>query len=265
MSEMKGGAVRVIPCLDIAGGRVVKGRQFKTWTDVAEPRALVEYYKETGADELIFYDISASGEGRMACLTSIAKAVAGTDIPFCIGGGIASPLAAEKCLAIGATKVSVNSAAIENPFLLAKIAQKVGKEHLVLAIDVKKHMAGKWNIYWQGGREDTGLDAIEWVKASVPLGVGEIVVNSIDCDGMQGGYDIELLQNIKKAVDVPVVASGGAGRCHDFYEAIRVAGIDGILAASVFHCGRIKICDLKKYLAGKGIPVLSRGQYYGGQ
>lgn len=263
MSTVKSSAVRVIACLDIAEGRVVIGRQFKIWADVDEPRALVEYYKETGADELIFYDISASGEGRMACLTSIAKAVAGTDIPFCIGGGISTPLAAEKCLAIGAKKVSVNSAAIENPFLLAAIAREVGKEHLVLAIDVKKNKGGKWNVYRRGGREDTGLDAIEWAKASASLGVGEIVVNSIDCDGMQEGYDIELLKNMKEAVEVPIVASGGAGRCRDFYEVIELAGIDGILAASVFHCGRIKICDLKNYLAGEGIPVLPRGQYYG--
>ncbi len=265
MVAMRERGVRVIACLDIAEGRVVKGRQFKSWADVDNPRTLVKYYKETGADELIFYDITASKEDRLACLETIAKAVAGTDIPFSIGGGISSPADAEECLAIGAKKVSINSAAIKNPPLLTRVAKKVGGENLVLAIDAKRGKGGKWHVYWQGGQVDTGLDAIEWAKTAVSLGAGELVVNSIDCDGMKGGYDIELLQEIKKAVEVPVVASGGAGRCYDFYQAIELAGIDGILAASVFHSGRINISDLKRYLAGKGIAVLPRAQYHGGE
>ncbi len=249
--------VRIIPCIDMINGRVVKGKNFKNIVDVDSIDYLVEYYCNTGADEIIFYDINASIEKRKTDLLWISKIVSKINIPFCVGGGITSVEDVENCINIGAEKVSINSAAIKNPNLVKEIAMQFGSKRLVVAVDVKKNMEGGWNIYTNGGSLDTGLDAIDWIKKVVDLGAGEIVVNSIDTDGMKNGYDIELLKTVKSAVDVPIIASGGAGKFEDFYNVILLANVDGVLAASVFHYGEIKICDLKKYLKNKGISVIN--------
>lgn len=248
--------VRIIPCLDMINGRVVKGKKFENITDVNSPDVLAQYYCESGADEIVFYDINASIEGRKTDLEYITKIASKINIPFCVGGGISSVEDIERCIKVGADKVSINSAAIKNPGLIKKAALKFGSKSIVVAIDVRKNKEGSWNVYLKGGKKDTGLDAIKWVKNVVDLGAGEIVVNSIDGDGTKEGYDIELLKNIKSTVNVPVIASGGAGRLEDFYNAIKLAKVDGVLAASVFHFGEIKIRDLKRYLKDRGVSVI---------
>lgn len=247
--------VRIIPCLDMIDGRVVKGKKFENIADVNSPDILAQYYCKSGADEIVFYDINASIEGRKTDLKDIAKIASKTNIPFCVGGGISSIEDIERCIKAGADKVSINSAAIKNPDLIKEAALKFGSKSIVLAIDVKKNKEGSWNVYLKGGKEDTGLDAIKWVKKVVDLGAGEIVVNSIDGDGMKEGYDIELLKRVKGTVNVPIIASGGAGKFQDFYEVIVSAKVDGVLAASVFHFGEIKIHDLKRYLKDRGISI----------
>ncbi len=248
--------VRIIPCLDMINGRVVKGKKFENITDVNSPDVLAQYYCESGADEIVFYDINASIEGRKTDLEYITKIASKINIPFCVGGGISSVEDIERCIKVGADKVSINSAAIKNPGLIKKAALKFGSKSIVVAIDVRKNKEGSWNVYLKGGKKDTGLDAIKWVKNVVDLGAGEIVVNSIDGDGTKEGYDIELLKNIKSTVNVPVIASGGAGSFKDFYDAIKLAKVDGVLAASVFHFGEIKIRDLKRYLKDRGVSVI---------
>jgi cyclase len=235
--------------------RVVKGKKFAQITDVDSPARLAQYYAESGADELVFYDIRASLERRKPHLDYIAEAITGIDLPFCIGGGISTLGDIEACLQMGARKVSLNSPALKDPSFLQAAAAKFGPDSIVLAIDVKKDDQGSWQVYLKGGMENTGLDALEWVKKGVELGAGEIVVNSIDGDGMKDGYDLELLKRIKDAVAVPVIASGGAGKLEDFYQAIVQAKVDGVLAASVFHYGEVKIPDLKDYLKAQGISV----------
>lgn len=247
--------VRIIPCLDMVDGRVVKGKKFENIIDVESTEVLAQYYSESGADEIVFYDITASIEKRKTHLQYIIKAASKINIPFCVGGGISSILDIENCIKIGAEKVSINSAAIKNPDLIKDGASKFGSKSIVLAIDAKKNNEGSWNVYLKGGKENTGLDAIEWVTKGVELGAGEIVVNSIDGDGMKSGYDIMLLKKIKNAVNVPVIASGGAGKFEDFYDAVNLAKVDGVLAASVFHFREIKINDLKKYLSDRGVSV----------
>lgn len=247
--------VRVIPCLDMIENRVVKGKKFHNIADVNSPEFLAQYYSEAGADEIVFYDINASVERRKTNLQYIRKATANIKIPFSIGGGISSIEDIENCLSIGAQKISINSPAIKNPEFIREAASIFGSKAIVLAIDAKRNIQGSWNVYLKGGKEDTGLDAIEWVKRGAELGAGEIVVNSIDGDGMKSGYDIELLKKIKDSVNLPIIASGGAGKLEDFYNAIVSAKIDGVLAASVFHYGEIKIGDLKRYLKEKGISV----------
>lgn len=247
--------VRIIPCLDMINGRVVKGKKFENIIDVESPEVLAQYYSESGADEIVFYDITASIEKRKTYLEFIVKAASKINIPFCIGGGISTIEDIENCIKIGADKVSINSAAIKNPDLIKDAASKFGSKSVVLAIDAKRNNEGSWNIYLKGGKENTGIDAIEWVIKGVELGAGEIVANSIDGDGMKSGYDIELLKKIKNSVDVPIIASGGAGKFEDFYDAINLAKVDGVLAASVFHFREIKINDLKKYLNDKGVLV----------
>ncbi len=248
--------VRIIPCLDMVNGRVVKGKKFENIVDVNSPDVLAQYYCESGADEIVFYDINASIEGRKTDLEYITKIASKTNIPFCVGGGISSIEDIERCIKAGADKVSINSAAIKNPDLIKEAATKFGSKSIVLAIDVKKNKESSWNVYLKGGKEDTGLDAIKWTKKIIHLGAGEIVVNSIDGDGTKEGYDIELLKKIKSTVNVPVIASGGAGSFKDFYDAIKLAKVDGVLAASVFHFAEIKIHDLKRYLKDKGISVI---------
>lgn len=247
--------VRIIPCLDMIDGRVVKGKKFDNIIDVNSPEILARYYSESGADEIVFYDIMASIEKRKINLEYIMKIASKINIPFCVGGGISTVEDIENCIDAGADKVSINSAAIKNPDLIKDGALKFGSKAIVLSIDAKKNNKGSWNVYLGGGKKDTNLDAIEWAINGVALGAGELVVNSIDEDGMKSGYDIELLKKIKSVVKVPIIASGGAGKFEDFYNAIKLAKVDGVLAASVFHFGEIKINDLKEYLNNKGILI----------
>lgn len=246
---------KIIPCLDVINGRVVKGKKFEDIKDVDDPVKLGKYYSESGADELVFYDITASSEERKTSLEFVKKVAAEINIPFCVGGGISSIDDFENVLKNGADKVSINSSAIENPNLIKEAAEKYGSKCVVLAIDAKKNEKGSWDAYIRGGKVNSGLDAVEWVIKAVELGAGEIVVNSIDEDGMKKGYDLGLLKIIKDAVNVPVIASGGAGTYEHFLEAIKYADVDCILAASVFHFGEIKINDLKKYLKENNVEV----------
>ena len=246
-------AVRIIPCLDVINGRVVKGTKFKDIKDVDDPVKLGKYYSDSGADELVFYDITASVEGRKTALEFVKRVADEINIPFCVGGGVSSIEDFEYILSSGADKVSINSAAIKTPRLIKEAAELYGNRCVVLAMDVKRNEEGSWSVYIKGGKEKTSLDAVEWAKRGVELGAGEIVVNSIDEDGMKKGYDIELLKKIRTAVNVPLIASGGAGRYEHFLEAIKHAGVDGVLAASVFHFGEIKIPELKEYLKKNGV------------
>lgn len=245
---------RIIPCLDVRNGRVVKGKQFKDIVDVDSPDALGKYYSDCGADELVFYDITASNEERKTSLEFVSKVAENINIPFCVGGGVNSIDDFTDILRRGADKVSINSSAVKNPDLIKEASLKFGVQCVVLSIDAKKN-GDSWNVYIKGGRENTGLDAVKWAIKGVELGAGEIVVNSIDEDGMKNGYDIDLLKEITSSVNVPVIASGGAGVMDDFYNAIKHADVDGVLAASVFHFGEIKIEDLKKYLREKGVEI----------
>ncbi len=246
---------RIIPCLDVRDGRVVKGVNFEGVRDVSSPVELGRYYSESGADELVFYDITASVEGR-ALFTDILREVASTIfIPLTVGGGINSLSDFDRVLKCGADKVSVNSGAIRNPQLIYDAAQRYGDQCVVLSADVKR-VGGEFHVFAKGGREDTGMEAIEWIRRCVGNGAGEVVVNSIDTDGVKGGFDIELLRLVCEAVNVPVIASGGAGCVQDFIDLFReVPTIDAGLAASVFHFGEIRIPDLKRTLSAEGINM----------
>ncbi|KAJ49822.1 cyclase [Clostridium tetanomorphum] len=246
---------RIIPCLDVSNGRVVKGQKFENIVDVDSPEILGKYYSDFGADELVFYDITASNEERKTSLKFVQKVAENINIPFCVGGGISSIEDITSILRSGADKVSINSAAIKNPELIRQASLTFGTQCIVLSIDAKKNNEGSWIVYIKGGREKTDLDAVEWATKGVELGAGEIVVNSIDEDGMKNGYDVELLRRITSSVNVPVIASGGAGKMEDFYNAIEYAKVDGVLAASVFHFGKMNILDLKEYLKDKNIEV----------
>ncbi|OEF99559.1 imidazole glycerol phosphate synthase subunit HisF [Vulcanibacillus modesticaldus] len=246
---------RIIPCLDVKNGRVVKGKKFANIVDVDSPEVLGKHYSDVGADELVFYDITASNEERKISLEFVSKVAQNINIPFCVGGGVSSIEDFTDILRRGADKVSINSSAVKNPELIREASLKFGAQCVVLSIDAKRNEQGSWSVYINGGRKKTDLDAIEWAKKGVELGAGEIVVNSIDEDGMKNGYDLELLKKITDAVNVPVIASGGAGEMSDFYNAIAYADVDGVLAASVFHFGEIKIEELKRYLASKNIEI----------
>jgi cyclase len=248
-------ARRIIPCLDVRNGRVVKGKNFKDIQDVDDPARLGKYYSDSGADELVFYDITASNEERKTSLEFVKKVAHEINIPFSVGGGVSTIDDFKFILRSGADKVSVNSSAVKNPNLIKEAAEKFGNQCVVLSIDAKKNEEGSWSVYVKGGREKTTLDAVEWAVKGVELGAGEIVVNSIDEDGMKNGYDLELLKRITSSVNVPVIASGGAGKMEHFLEAVKYADADGILAASVFHFGEIKINDLKRYLKENGVEV----------
>lgn len=248
-------ARRVIPCLDIRDGRVVKGTKFQDIKDVDDPAKLGKFYSDSGADELVFYDITASYESRKTSLEFVKKVADNINIPFSVGGGVATMDDFKYLLRSGADKVSVNSSAVKNPQLIREASERFGNQCVVLAIDAKRNEKGSWSVYINGGRLDTKLDAIEWAKEGVALGAGELVINSIDEDGMKNGYDLELLKKITDSVNVPVIASGGAGKLEHFLEGIEHANVDGILAASVFHFGEINIMDLKKYLKNNGIEV----------
>lgn len=246
---------RIIPCLDVKDGRVVKGVNFQGLNDVSSPIELGKYYSDNGADELVFYDITASAEGR-ALFTDILKKVAETIfIPLTVGGGINTLEDFDRVLKCGADKVSVNSGAIKNPDLIAQAAQKYGDQCVVLSVDVKR-VDGKFTVFAKGGRENTGMDAIEWIKKCVALGAGEVVVNSIDTDGVKQGFDLEMLEEVCDAVSVPVIASGGAGSMEDFVTLFKeLPKVDAGLAASIFHFGEVNIKKLKERLAKENIPM----------
>ena len=246
---------RIIPCLDVKDGRVVKGVNFLGLHDVSSPVGLAKYYSDSGADELVFYDITASAEGR-ALFTDILVEVASTIfIPLTVGGGINTVEDFDRVLKCGADKVSVNSGAIRDPSLIAAAAKKYGDQCVVLSVDAKR-VDGQYRVFAKGGREDTGLDAIEWIKRGVQSGAGEIVLNSIDTDGVKGGFDLDMLAAVCDAVQVPVIASGGAGGINDFVRLFQaLPKVDAGLAASIFHFGEVSIPDLKQALHAQGINV----------
>ena len=246
---------RIIPCLDVKDGRVVKGVNFLGLADVSSPVKLAKYYSDCGADELVFYDITASAEGR-ALFTDILTEVASTIfIPLTVGGGINTVDDFDRVLKCGADKVSVNSGAIRDPSLIPAAAKKYGDQCVVLSVDVKR-VDGQFRVFAKGGREDTGLDALAWIKQGVQNGAGEIVLNSIDTDGVKQGFDLEMLSAVCDIVDVPVIASGGAGCANDFLTLFRtLPKVDAGLAASIFHFGEVKIPDLKRELAANGINM----------
>lgn len=246
---------RIIPCLDVKDGRVVKGVNFLGLADVSSPVKLAKYYSDNGADELVFYDITASSDGR-ALFTDILCEVAKTIfIPLTVGGGINTVADFDRVLKCGADKVSVNSGAIKNPMLINEASKLYGSQCVVISADVKR-VDGEFRVFAKGGREDTGLEAIEWIKRCVGLGAGEVVLNSIDTDGVKNGFDIEMLDAVCNAVDVPVIASGGAGGIPHFIELFKaLPKVDAGLAASIFHFNEVSINDLKKTLAENNIPV----------
>ena len=246
---------RIIPCLDVRNGRVVKGVNFQGLGDVDSPVRLAEFYSEAGADELVFYDITASAEGRRLFTDILCDAASKVFIPLTVGGGINTLDDFDRVLKCGADKVSVNSGAIRNPALIREAAVRYGSQCVVLSVDIAR-VDGSFRVFAKGGRENTGLDAIEWIKRGVENGAGEIVVNSIDTDGVKGGFDLDLLAHVCMAVKVPVIASGGAGSIADFITLFKtLPGVDAGLAASVFHFGEIQIGDLKAAMAREGIPA----------
>lgn len=246
---------RIIPCLDINNNRVVKGINFVNLRDAGDPVEVGKAYGEAGADELVFLDITASSDNRKTVVDMVRSVAENVFIPFTVGGGIRTVDDFKEILRAGADKVSVNSAAIMNPNLVAEAADKFGSQCVVVAIDAKRRPDGGWNIYKNGGRVDMGIDAIEWAEKVYKLGAGEILLTSMDCDGTKNGYDVELTRAIADRVSIPVIASGGAGTMEHFYDALTEGGADAVLAASLFHYKEMEISDLKKYLNGKGIPV----------
>ena len=246
---------RIIPCLDVNNGRVVKGVNFVDLKDAGDPVEIARAYDAAGADELVFLDITASCEERDTVVDMVRQVAANVFIPFTVGGGIRTVEDFRKLLREGADKISVNSAAIDRPELITEAAEKFGSQCVVVAIDAKRRQDGGWNIYKHGGRLDTGIDAIEWAKKVEKLGAGEILLTSMDCDGTKAGYDIELTRAIADAVSVPVIASGGAGTLEHFYDALTEGGADAALAASLFHYNELEIRQVKDYLAEKGISV----------
>ena len=246
---------RIIPCLDVRDGRVVKGINFDGLRDVSSPIALAEYYSSCGADELVFYDITASSDGRKLFTEILCETARKVFIPLTVGGGINSVADFDRVLKCGADKVSVNSGAIRNPSLVYEAAKLYGDQCVVLSVDVKR-VDGVFRVFAKGGRENTGMEAIEWIKRCVDSGAGEIVVNSIDTDGVKQGFDLEMLDAVCNVVSVPVIASGGAGKAEDFITLFKsLPKVDAGLAASIFHFGEVKISDLKNLMAESGIPA----------
>ena len=248
-------AKRIIPCLDLKNGRVVKGTNFVGLRDAGDPVECAVEYDKQGADELVLLDITASSDARNIMVDIVSRVADSIFIPFTVGGGIRTVDDFNALLRAGADKVSVNSAAIRNPSLIQEAAEKFGSQCVVCAIDAKRRPEGGWTVYLNGGRVDTGLDAVEWAKQAVDLGAGEILLTSMDCDGVKNGYDLELTRAVSDSVNVPVIASGGAGAMEHFYDAFTAGHADAVLAASLFHFGEITIPDLKAYLAGRGISV----------
>ena len=246
---------RIIPCLDVNNGRVVKGVNFVDLKDAGDPVIVGAAYGQAGADELVFLDITASSDARATKLDMVRRVAETVFIPFTVGGGIRTVEDFRQVLREGADKVSVNSAAIANPTLISEAALKFGSQCVVVAIDAKRRPDGGWNIYKNGGRVDMGIDAVEWAMKADELGAGEILLTSMDCDGTKDGYDIELTRTISENVSIPVIASGGAGKKEHFYDALTEGKADAVLAASLFHFNELQISDLKEYLAGRGISV----------
>ena len=246
---------RIIPCFDVADGRVVKGVSFVELRDAGDPVELARKYDLAGADELVFLDITASSDGRASVYDMIRRTADQVFIPFTVGGGIRSAQDVRLMLEAGAEKVSVNTAALERPELIAEGAKGFGSQCIVVAIDTKRTGEGRWGVYTHGGRRETGRDAVEWAREAVERGAGELLVTSMDRDGHQQGYDLKLLRAISDAVDVPVIASGGAGEPSHLYDALTEGGADAVLAASIFHFGTYDIPSLKAYLAGRGLPM----------
>jgi len=247
-------AKRIIPCLDVRNGRVVKGMNFEGLRDMADPVEMARFYNESGADELVFYDITASAEGRNL-FTDILRAVASEIfIPLTVGGGINTLEDFDRVLKCGADKVSVNSGAIRNPAIIGEAARKYGDQCVVLSMDVKR-VDGQFRLFAKGGREDTGIDAMEWAVQGVRAGAGEIVLNSIDTDGVKTGFDLEMLDTLASLVDVPIIASGGAGNMEHFAELFTHPGVDAGLAASIFHTKQVDIKDLKRFLRSRGVEM----------
>ena len=246
---------RILPCLDVRDGRVVKGTNFEGLRDVSSPVELAKYYSKCGADELVFYDITASSDGRKLFTDILCETAKNVFIPLTVGGGINSVEDFDRVLKCGADKVSVNSGAIANPKIIGEAAKLYGDQCVVLSVDIKR-VDGVFRVFAKGGRENTGLDAVEWIKRCVSDGAGEVVVNSIDTDGVKGGFDLEMLEAVCNAVSVPVIASGGAGNIGHFIELFKkLPGADAGLAASIFHFGEVKISELKQEMKKNGIPV----------
>ena len=247
---------RIIPCLDVHNGRVVKGVNFVNLQDAGDPVEIAAAYDALGADELVFLDITASSDARNIVVDMVRRVAEKVFIPFTVGGGIRTVEDFRMLLREGADKISINSSAINTPRLISDAADKFGSQCVVVAIDAKKRADGSgWNVYKNGGRIDTGLDAIEWAAKACSMGAGEILLTSMDCDGMKTGYDIALTRQVSEAVSVPVIASGGAGTKEHFYEALTEGRADAALAASLFHYKELEIADLKKYLKSRGISV----------
>lgn len=247
-------AKRIVPCLDVRDGRVVKGVNFAGLQDVNDPVTLARFYNEQGADELVFYDITASAEER-GLFTDILKGVASeVFIPLTVGGGINEVSDFERVLNCGADKVSVNSGAIRRPQLIEEGAKRYGSQCVVLSVDIRR-VGDQWHVFAKGGREDTGLEALEWIRQGEQLGAGELVLNSMDTDGVKQGFDLELLKAVSEITSLPIVASGGAGKAEDFIDLFQLPKIEAGLAASIFHYGEVKIPDLKKQLMAADIPV----------
>ena len=246
---------RIIPCLDVKDGRVVKGTNFVGLQDAGDPVELASRYDEERADELVFLDITASVEERRSMLDVIARTAGKVFMPLTVGGGIRSAEDIRNCLLAGADKVSVNTAAVKNPQLIADGAKLFGNQCIVLAVDARKTGDRRWEVYINGGRTPTGLDVLEWVKKGVALGAGEILLTSMDADGTKDGYDIALTRAVADAVSVPVIASGGAGKLEHFYEVLTDGGADAVLAASVFHYGTFTVRAVKEYLRQRGVEV----------
>ncbi len=248
-------AKRIIPCLDVNNGRVVKGVNFVNLIDAGDPVECAKVYDKAGADELVFLDITASSDNRDTVVDMVKAVAKQVFIPFTVGGGIRSVEDFRKILNAGADKVSVNSAAVKNPSLIKEAAEKFGRQCVVVAIDAKRHEKGGWDVYLNGGRVNTGIDALKWAKQAEELGAGEILLTSMDCDGTKAGYDIELTRAVSESVSIPVIASGGAGTMEHFLSAFREGKADAVLAASLFHFKEIEIKDLKQYLRDNGESV----------
>ncbi len=248
-------AKRIIPCLDIDRGRVVKGVNFVDLVDAGDPVEIARAYDSIGADEIVFLDITASSDGRKTAVDILSRASEQVFLPLTVGGGIRTVADFRELLAAGADKIAVNSAAIQNPALITEAAQTFGSQCVVLAVDAKRNAAGGWDVYRNGGRVNTGLDAIEWIVKGAALGAGEVLLTSMDRDGTKAGYDIALTRAAAEAVNIPVIASGGAGKMQDFAEVLTEGKADAALAASLFHFNEIGMKELKEYLAQRGIPV----------